>query len=227
MAVSKEKCELQQCYLCQRCLKDWMPAIASHRVNLKFKKGEVLFRQGEIIKGIHFIYRGLVKVHTHWNDDKELILRFATNGEIAGHRGLGGDPYYPVTATALEPTMVCFISLDFFNTSLTVNPGFTIHLLNFFAEELKESEKRMRNLAHMPVKGRLANALLSLKKKFGEDPAGHISIVLSRQDLAFYTGATYETVFRTLTELVNDGIIATNGKQISILNEKTLVSLSE
>jgi CRP/FNR family transcriptional regulator len=33
----------------------------------------------------------------------------------------------------------------------------------FFAEELKVSERRMRNLAHMPVKGRVAQAILSLQ----------------------------------------------------------------
>jgi CRP-like cAMP-binding protein len=37
----------------------------------------------------------------------------------------------------------------------------------FFAEELKEAERKMRNLAHMPVKGRVAQALISLKNQFG------------------------------------------------------------
>lgn len=227
MASSKEKCDLQSCYFCRLCLKDWIPAVEMQRTNLRFRKGELLFREGDEVKGIYFVYQGLVKVHKHWNEDKELILRFAGNGAIVGHRGLGGDNYYPVSATALEPTTVCYLDLDFFNTSLKVNHEFTLNLLNFFAEELKESERRMRNLAHMPVKGRLANALLILKKKFGSPGSDHLGITISRQDLASYIGATYETVFRTLTEMVNDNIIQLSGKDITILDEKTLVSLTQ
>jgi CRP/FNR family transcriptional regulator len=61
---------------------------------------------------------------------------------------------YPVSGTALEPTDVCFVDLDFFNSTLKVNQELLFALMMFFAAELKESEKRMRNLAHMPVKGR-------------------------------------------------------------------------
>jgi CRP/FNR family transcriptional regulator len=226
MAVSKDKCDLKTCYLCKQCLKDWIPAIATHRTNLKFKKGETIFNEGEEVKGIYFVYSGRVKVHKKWNGDKELILRFADHGAIVGHRGLGGDLVYPVSATALEPTTVCFIELDFFMTSLKVNHELTLNLLNFFAEELKESEKRMRNMAHMSVKGRLAYALLLLKKKFGTNNDGNLDIILSRQDLASYVGATYETVFRTLGELSNENIISLSGKEIKLLDETTLVSLS-
>jgi len=226
MSTSKEKCDLQRCYFCQLCLKEWLPAVSANRANYKFNKGELLFKEGEEVRGIYFVYSGKVKVHKKWNGDKELILRFANKGAIVGHRGLRGDKFYPVSATALEPTTVCFISLDFFMKSLKVNHDFTLNLLNFFAAELKESEKRMRNMAHMSVKGRLAYALLLLKNKFGITSDGHLDISISRQDLASYVGATYETVFRTLTELVNDKVISLSGKSISILNEKTLVSLS-
>ena len=42
-----------------------------------------------------------------WSDDKELIIRFAANGAILGHRGLGSKMVYTVSATALEPLVVC------------------------------------------------------------------------------------------------------------------------
>ena len=92
----------------------------------------------------------------------------------------------------------------------------------FFASELKESEKRMRNLAHMSVKGRVANALLFLKQKFGTTAEGHIDIVLSRQDLASYTGTTYETLFRTMNELIEENAIKLDGKNILVLQEDIL-----
>ena len=226
MAVSKVKCDLTRCYFCQKCEKEWIPAIEAHRKNLHYKKGELIFTEGDKVEGMYFVYSGRVKVHKKWGD-KEFIIRFAENGAILGHRGLGGDNYiYPISATALEPTTVCYIDLDFFLQSLKINHEFTYDLMMFYAEELKESEKRMRNMAHMPVKGRLAYALLLLKKKFGVSPEGAIHITLSRQDLASYVGTTYETVFRTLAELVTEKVISIKGKDIHILKEETLVSLS-
>jgi CRP/FNR family transcriptional regulator len=222
MKQNKKTCDLQSCVMCRQCLKDWLPAIDNNRKSFHFKKGELLFKESETMTGMYFINTGLVKVHKHWNNDKELILRIAKNGDIVGHRGLGTDTIYPVSGTALEPTDVCYVDLDFFNSTLKVNPGFLYHLLMFFASELKESEKRMRNLAHMSVKGRVSNALLFLRQKFGISSEGYINVLLSRQDLASYTGTTYETLFRTMNELIEEKAIKMDGKNIFILREDIL-----
>src|SRR5439155_21432345 len=103
---------------------------------------------------IYFVFNGTVKVHKKWGEDKELIVRFARGGDIVGHRGLGKDMHYPIAATALDLVKVCFIPLDFFWTTIKVNEAFTEKLILFYAEELQESERNMRNLAHMQVKGR-------------------------------------------------------------------------
>lgn len=223
MKQNKKNCNLQSCVLCKQCQKEWLPAIDTCRKSFHFKKGELLFKEGEEVTGMFFINTGLVKVHKKWGNDKELILRIAKNGDIVGHRGLGSDTIYPVSGTALEPTDVCFISLDFFNSTLKVNPEFLYQLMIFFASELKESEKRMRNLAHMTVKGRIANALLYLKQKFGITEQGNLGITLSRQDFASYTGTTYETLFRIMNELSGENIIKTDGKNIFLLQEDKLV----
>lgn len=218
MKRNKIGCDLRTCLLCRLCHKEWISAIAAHRTNFKVNKGEIIFAEGEEVKGIYFVYEGTVKVHKHWGD-KELILRFAKKGNIIGHRGLGKDLVYPVSGTAIEPTTVCFVDLDFFQASLKINHDFLYELMQFFAAELKESERNMRNLAHMPVKGRVVQALLTLEEKFGVTIDGFINIIISRQDIASFAGTTYETVFRVLNELVSDNVIQTSGKQIKILRK--------
>ena len=66
------------------------------------------------------MFLGKVKVHKRWDDEKELITRFAQPGDIIGHLGLGNDPVYPVSATAIEQSMVCYIALPFFESTLNV-----------------------------------------------------------------------------------------------------------
>ncbi|PUZ24345.1 cAMP-binding domain of CRP or a regulatory subunit of cAMP-dependent protein kinases [Chitinophaga costaii] len=226
MKKLKQGCDLATCFLCKRCLPEWLPAVNANREHLLYKKGAALFREGDPVTGIYFVYSGTVKVHKKWGEEKELIVRFAAAGDIVGHRGIGSEQYYPITATALEPVSVCFISLDFFNSSLRVNHQLLYELMMFYASELQLSEKQMRNLAHMPVKGRVANALLLLQEKFGTTPAGNIGLSLSRQDLAAYAGTTYETVFRLLTELSGEGIIRHTGRDIQILDAAQLAGFT-
>jgi CRP/FNR family transcriptional regulator len=213
--------------LCRLCIKEWLPAVGAHRKNFSLKKGQLLFREGEPVNGIYFIFSGTVKVHKHWGEEKELIVRFARRGDIVGHRGVGAEMVYPVSATALEPVTLCFIDLEFFQASLKVNHVLLHELMMFYARELQESEKNMRNLVHMPVKGRIAHALLSLRDKFGCTEDGAIDMTLGRQDLASFTGTTYETAFRIMSELIQDNVIAVSGKSIAVLNADKLQELEK
>ena len=212
--------------MCRNCLTQWQPAIVSNKVNLKVKRGDVIFTEGDEVKGVYFVYGGVVKVHKKWGPDKELIIRFASKGAIFGHRGLGGNNVYPVSATALEDGVICYVDTDFFDATLKVNTDFTYNLMMFLVNELQESEKKMRNLAHMSVKGRVAQALISLRDQFGKKEDGSINIELSRQDLASYAGATYETVFRVLNEMLKENLIKTSGKKIIINNPAKLLELT-
>lgn len=223
-----QDCDLQSCFLCRLCLKDWLPAVAANKQTLKVKRGQQLFKEGDAATGIYFVNSGIVKVHKRWDADKELIIRFAKQGDMLGIMGMGDEAAdYPVSATVLESGSVCFIDLAFFESTLKVNSDMTYKLLLFFADELRESEKRMRNLAHMPVKGRMAQAFINLRKQFGLNVEGYINVELNRQDLASLVGTVYETFFRMLNEMVKDGLVSINGKHIKIEHEADLLKLTE
>lgn len=225
MKETKDACNLNNCFLCTHSVKDWLPAIGAHKKNFTVKKGESIFKEGDPFKGIYFVYTGKFKVHTRWNNDKEFIIRFAKPGDILGHMGLGNNPVYPASTTALEPATLCYIDLDFFESTLNVNHKFTNALMRFFADELQKSEKRMRNLVHMPVKERIALAMLNLKKMFGTDATGAINIELTRQDLSSYAAVSYETWFKVTQDFIQENLIAVTGKSITLQNEAALQKL--
>jgi CRP/FNR family transcriptional regulator len=195
---------------------EWKDLIAIRKKTFQIKKGKHLFREGEKVNGIFFIYSGAVKIVSSWPQGKEVIIRFARAGEIAGHRGLGGADVYPITATALEDTTACFITNEFLELSIKANPSLTYTLMQFYAVELQSAERRMRDLTHLDVKGRIAGALLEIARIFGEDKDQYLDISLTRQDIASYAGTTYETVFKHFTEWIGLKIISTKGKSIRI-----------
>lgn len=225
MKEIKKVCDLKSCFLCRECMPEWLPAVRMHRKDFEVKKGGKIFSEGEPVSGMYFVYRGAIKVHKRWDTGKELIVRFAKPGDIIGYLGLGRENGYPVSATALETAIVCFVSMDFFNATLKVNPLLTIRLMHLFAQELELSQKSSRDLVHMPVKARIAQSFLALKGQFGTRDDGYLNINISRQDIASYSGTTYETVFKVINELAGIKAIKILGKNIRINDDQMLLSI--
>lgn len=225
MKETKNGCNIVDCYLCSRCIKSWLPAVALHKKSYSLNKGQTIFTEGDLVTGIYFVNSGAVKVHKRWDQEKDIITRFALSGDIIGHLGLGKNPQYPVSATAITPAVVSYVDLDFFESTLKVNPELTLDLMHFFANELQESQKMMRNLVHMTVKARIANTFIALESQFGIDEQGAINVDLSRQDIASYSGTTYETLFKVINELSGLGFITQHGKRIRIAEKDKLQHL--
>jgi len=225
MKKDKAQYDLKPAFLYDRCIKDWWPALDAQKKIIQTQKGELIFKEGDTVHGVYFMIDGVAKIHKHWIEDKELIVRFAAANDIIGHRGLSThSDVYPISATALSKVTLCFLDLNFFKSSLRINPDLMFDFMMFFADELRLSEQRMRDLAHMPVKNRLMNALLMIEKKFGVNDTGFIDFPLSRQDIASYTGAAYETVYKLLVEFANTDLIKIDGKSIGILDRGKILS---
>lgn len=213
------------CFLCKNSTSEWHLALEVHSKQVKFKRGESIFKENDPVSGFYFVHTGKVKVHKHWGDDgKDLIIKFAKEGDILGHRGLGTEQKYPVSATAVEAVSACFITAGFLQASILVNPALAYQLILFYADELQKAEQGMRDMVHMNVKSRIANSLVKLRDIFGVDESGFINTSLSRQDIASFAGTTYETVFKVFTNWSEEHIIDATGKQISITDEKKLMA---
>lgn len=221
----KNVCDLNHCFLCRNSLPGWHALIGANKKNILFKKGANIFNEGEVTNGMYFVNSGVVKVHRKWGTEKELILRFAKAGDMLGYRGMGDDRKYTVSATVIEPAVICYVEMAFFESLLQMNNQLTYQLMLCYANELQNAERKMSNLVHMNVKARIAETLLTLQNQFGKSKEGNIDIALSRQDIAAFTGTTYETLFRTIQEFIQYKFIKVSGKKIFVLKEKKLLEL--
>lgn len=205
------------------CSEEWHPIIDHHQISLNKKKGEVIFSAGEHVKGIYIIIKGKVKVVSPSFNNEEHIHRLAGDGKILGHRGFSS-MYYPISAIALTDLTLSFIPNDIFKILIKTNPSLSFYLIEFFAEDLRQSEERMKNLMYSDVKNRIAKVLLTLIDSFGYDEkeVNKLSYSLSRKDFASMAGVTYETVIRTLKDFQDKKFIKLEGKEIFIINLNSL-----
>lgn len=213
---NQDACDLDRCFLCLHTLPEWQETITQARQVLDFKKGQPIFLEGDEVRGIYFINAGAVKVHQSWGEDKEFILRFAAAGAVLGHRGYRAGTGFPVSATALDRTRVCFITTEFLEAAFTANHSFLYSMMHLYAAELQKAEQRIHDLAVQPVKSRVIEALFAIRDVFGTDDNGFIRLPITRLDIASYAGTTYEAVFRLMSEWTREDWITCAGKKYRI-----------
>ncbi len=206
------------------CSEEWVYLLRERSTENFFQAKTTIFEEGDTMEKLSIIKSGKVKIYTTQKAGKERIYRFATKGQIIGHRGFGKDFMLPISALALTDTSVIDIPLSLFQNLLKANAAFCYHFMLFMAEELKESECYIKNMNDMDLRQRIAQALLMNAKAFGfdkKDPK-KLSYTLSRKELSSISDSTYESVIRTLSQFKKEGLIELVNKEIKISNYKKL-----
>ena len=176
-----------------------------------------LIQQGSPVSGIFFIYSGKVKVYMEGRNGSEQIIRFAKDGHILGHRGYTGGKLYNISVSTLEDSVFCFFEKDFFLKLIAENHKLTYDLLFFYAEELRHTDDRLRKMAELSLKERVADAILMILNCFGtEGDTKTLAYTISRIDLAKLTGSVPDVISRQLADLAKSGIINLKGKKIEV-----------
>lgn len=213
--------------IAEHCAPEWQELLRERNTQLIFRKGEMIFTDGQVADKMYMIQRGRVKVLANYIKGKDRIIRLASDGEVLGHRGIGDEPTYTATAIALSETKVNVIPMQLFLSTLKANNLFCYHFLLFFTEELRVLDLHMRDLMNLDVAQRIAKVLKLNMDTFGFDEKDKrkLCYTLSRQDIASMADTTYESVIRTLAALQKDGIIQLVGKEIRILRKGELVKM--
>ncbi|MCX6292270.1 MAG: Crp/Fnr family transcriptional regulator [Bacteroidetes bacterium] len=212
--ISCQDCANKQCFVQQYCFADWINRIDQSKNQAWYKRGQYIFREGDRVFGIYFIQQGKVKVVSTGLNNKEQVVRLATDGHVVGHRGYGAETY-PIGAIALEDTIACFVENKLLYDAFMANPKFTYSLMMFYSIELRKTEIRLRHLAQMSIREKIANTLLYIKDIYGiNEKENCLNVILNRQEIADIAGTTAEQVTRQLTDFEKEKLIAKLGKKI-------------
>ena len=96
--------------------------------------------------------------------------------------------------------------------------------IKILSDNIIEKEEQLVNLAYSSVRKRVANALLTLYKRYSKDEV-KFNISISREDLANIVGTATESLIRTLSDFKSEKLIDIKGSNITILNLNGLIKL--
>jgi CRP-like cAMP-binding protein len=191
-----------------------------------YKRGDILYNEGNRISGFFCINSGIIKVFKTGVDGKEQIIRFARKGEIIAYRSVLSNESACTSAKVIEDCQVCFIPSELLIQFVKTNPAFSFEIVKLTCHELAEANSYITDIAQKTVRERVAEVLIQLVKDFGLDEQKFLRISLTREELANIVGTATESVIRLLSEFKGDRLIELSGRKIRILDLKGLEKIS-
>jgi CRP-like cAMP-binding protein len=213
-----EQCIVRQVNSLKALSKEEIMRVSACKTGKHYKKGDVIFEEGETLNGVYCVRDGVCKLTKLSENGKDQVVKLIVKGELLGKRSLINDESTNLSAIALNDMEMCFIPKSEIMMDLNKNPNFTMDVLKNMAVELKYADDSLVNMAQKSVKKRLADTLLYVNNNFGLDEESYLTIVLSREDYASIVGTATESAIRILSQFKKGGLISTSGKRIKIEN---------
>ena len=228
MDVFCENCGVRLCNLFSYLSKKELKMLSESKNCRRYRKGEIVFFEGDLPYGIYCVHSGKAKIYKIGNSGKEQIIRLAGSGDFMGFKAMLNEQPYHATAEVLEESAICFIPKETFFHLLQTNVNFSVHMMKFLCQELENAEKYMLDLAQKTVRERVASVLLLLDHKYGTNSDNQtLDVQLTREDLANIVGTATETLIRLLTEFKKEHLIELNGRHIKLINKRKLHQIAK
>lgn len=190
-----------------------------------FKKGDFIFKEGQLAERLYIVNGGSFKVFTQTKEGDEVILYLLTEGDYFGDLNLLKSEPLSYSAVALEPTHMCTIKKERMDVLLSDYPELYPAILESAYKRIMGLETLLQTVNAKDVDSRIATLLLQLAEQFGVmKPSGiEVPLKITREEMARLIGLTRETVSRKLSQFQTNGYISfTDNKSIFIKDMNAL-----
>lgn len=197
--------------------------ILNSTICFSYKKGELIYAEGEQPSGLHCLLTGKVKIYKDGIGGRQQIVRMANPIGFIGYRAFFAEEIHIASAEALEDSIVCRIKTELIMNIVRNTPDLSMSIIRALATDLGFSHRRTVTLTQKHIRGRLAEALLVLKETYGYESDGcTLKICLTREDLANLSNMTTANAIRTLSNFASEGIVELDGKKIKVIDKEKL-----
>lgn len=189
-------------------------AIATRMTSRRYRRGAVIFTEGEPATALHIVGSGTVRILKRSPSGREQTLLFADTGDSFAEVPVFDHGPYPASAEAFTDALVYALPVTDITRLVRTTPAFAENAIAVFAARNRRLTEIVENLAFRPVIGRVARTLL-------DDPHEQ-----TQTEMAAMVGAAREMVNRSLHTLERDGIIRLDSGRIAILDRDRLAEIA-
>ena len=189
----------------------------------RIKRGSPLFSTGEKFTSLYAVRSGFFKTCITTADGRDQVTGFQMTGEIIGLDGIVND-HHSCDAIALEDAEVCVMPFDQIEALSREFTTLQHHVHKIMSREIVRDHSVMLLLGSMRAEERLAAFLLNLVQRLHARGFSQSELVLrmTREEIGSYLGMKLETVSRTFSKFVEDGIVDVKQRYVHIKNTDAL-----
>lgn len=181
-----------------------------------------IIHAGDESDTLFYLVSGSVSVVIEDAECNEIILAYLNPGDFFGEMGLFDDNIRrSAWVNSRTECEVAEIHYSQFRTLAQDNPEIIFQLAAQLASRLRNTSRKVSNLAFMDVSGRVARTLLDLARE--PDAITHpdgMQIKITRQEIAKIVGCSREMAGRVIKTLEEDGLISAHGKTIVVFGTR-------
>jgi CRP/FNR family transcriptional regulator, cyclic AMP receptor protein len=190
-----------------------------------YKKKQLIYKEGAHPHYLYYILKGKVKTYKTHNDGKDLVIDLFNEGDFFGYVSLLEGSTYKENAESMEETELALIPKKDFENLVNGNPATAQKFVGLLVKNLAEKEKQLLGIAYNTLRKKVADALISLQKKYHTNKNEPYLIDISRDDLASIAGTATESLIRTLSDFKSERLIDIKSGKVVITDDKKLKNL--
>ena len=210
--------------ICDDLTPDELAFLKSKMVDVRFRKNEVVFKQGSFANNVIILHEGLLKTYIE-GENASLVLQIFSPVRMIGLSALYESSHVRHhSAQVYIDSRVSVIEINAIRQLMASNAKFSSQLVSMMAEQLIVTNGRFYCLTMKQSYGRMADILLCLATRIYK--SNKFPLQLTRKDFAELAGMTIESVSRIFSKFKADGLITMDNEHIEVLNMEKLDLIS-
>jgi CRP/FNR family transcriptional regulator len=173
---------------------------------VRFKKGEVIYRENDRADAVFNIIRGVVSAYKEAPDGREHIVAFLLADDLFG---LSAEQRYANSAKALTSVTAYRLPVSVLRSRLPKDAELEFHVICKLCQELRLAQRHAFLLSQRKAVSKIAmflQLLEQLQTARGERTS-EIYLPMDRSDIGEYVGMTLAAVSRAFRTLTARGIV--------------------
>ena len=199
--------------------------LLAHCHRRRYTAKSTIIYAGDRSETLYFIVKGSVTILIEDDDGREMIIAYLNAGDFFGEMGLfekeGSEKERSAWVRAKTECEVAELSYAKFRELTQQDPDILYALGSQMAERLRNTTRKVGDLAFLDVTGRVARTLLDLCKQ--PDAMTHpdgMQIKITRQEIGRIVGCSREMVGRVLKSLEAQGLVYVKGKTMVVFGTR-------
>ena len=194
----------------------------SHCQIRNYDRSQTIIYAGDLSSTLYYLVRGTVSVFLEEDEGKEVIIAYLNPGDFFGEMGLFDTrKSRSACCRAKSDCEIAEISHEKFNDYVREHPEILFTIGKQMASRLRNTTRKLGDLAFYDVTGRIARTLIELSKE--PDAMTHpdgMQIKITRQELGRLVNCSREMAGRVLKTLEEQQLISVHGQTIVVFGTR-------